>query len=84
MTDKQAKELVERLKPMQLAGKVFPCPRCGQLRMNAERPVLNALSRYADVYVCNECGTEEALGDMLGQELPLAEWSMARSFRREV
>ena len=58
MTDKQAKELVERLKPMQLAGKVFPCPRCGQLRMNAERPVLNALSRYADVYVCNECGTE--------------------------
>lgn len=80
MTDEQAKKLVERLKPMQLAGKAFLCPRCGQLRMNAERPVLNALSRHADVYVCNECGMEEALGDMLGQKLPLAEWSMVRSF----
>lgn len=83
MNEKQAKELIEHLKPMQLTGKTFLCPRCGQFRMNAECPVLNALSRYADVYVCNECGTEEALGDMLGRVLPLTEWSIVRAFGRK-
>lgn len=80
--NEMAKRLVESLKPRQLAGEVFPCPRCGRNTMR-ERPVLNALSRYADVYVCNDCGTEEAIGDMLGEVLPLPEWSMAKAFMGE-
>jgi len=41
----------------------------------------NALSRRADVYICNECGTEEALLDMAGKSsLPLNEWAMVLGF----
>lgn len=75
-----AKKLVEPLKSMQLAGKVFPCPCCGRYTMKTERPATNALSRYADVYICDECGTDEALLDMTGSRLPLTAWSMVRSF----
>jgi len=37
------------------------------------RPVLeeNAFSRYIDVYVCSECGIDEALRDMRKDPLPL-------------
>jgi len=48
----------------------LPCPRCGHMIM---RPVLeeNAFSRYIDVYVCSECGIDEALRDMRKDPLPL-------------
>lgn len=37
------------------------CPRCGQDRMNPEQ-VRNALSRKDNTtYVCNSCGTDEAM-----------------------
>lgn len=75
-TEEQAKKIIEALKPMQIAGERFPCPRCGYDRMD-EQPIRNALSRYADVYVCNECGTDEALRDMKGDILPLNKWSIA-------
>ena len=32
------------------------------------------------VYICDECGMDEALRDMAGTPLPLAEWAMVRSF----
>lgn len=40
------------------------CLRCGQ----PLAPVLtqNALSRHADVYICDACGTDEALCDAIG------------------
>ena len=76
----EAKELIESLMPMQERGERFPCPRCGYNRMN-ENPVRNALSRRARVYICDECGMDEALRDMTHTEpLPLNEWSMAISF----
>ena len=75
-----AKKLIESLKPRQLAGEAFPCPRCGRNTMRTDRPALNALSRYADVYICDECGTEEALLDMTSSQLPLTEWGMALGF----
>ncbi len=79
-SEAEAKKLIESLLPMQEHGDVFPCPRCGHDRMN-EKAVRNALSRRARVYICPECGTDEALRDMAGMPpLPLNEWSMAISF----
>ena len=56
----------------------FPCPRCGHYRMRS-RVVDNALSRHAKVYICPECGTDEALRDMIGQALSPTEWGMVLS-----
>jgi len=78
--DEQTKKLVESLRPLQLQGERFPCPRCGRDTMKTDHPATNALSRYASVYICDACGTGESLGDMMGQVLPLSEWSMPRSF----
>ena len=38
----------------------------------------NALSRHADIYVCDACGTEEALLKFMGNPLPLREWACLR------
>lgn len=51
--------ILERMKEMQDAGGRI-CPRCG--RWNMEIPIHhNALSRVADIYVCPDCGMDEAL-----------------------
>lgn len=52
----------------------FPplCLRCGK-PLN-RRLVVNALSRYADVHICENCGMDEALRDTCGQVLPMWEW----------
>lgn len=82
-TIEEAKKLVESLIVLQEEGDKFPCPRCGHDRMD-HNPVRNALSRRAKVYICNECGTEEALFDMAGKDpLPLNEWAMVRGFDNE-
>lgn len=80
----QAKELIESLLPLQENppedGYIYPCPRCGHYRMD-KNPVRNALSRRANVYICSECGREEALLDMAGKEpLPLNQWGMVMGF----
>lgn len=53
------------------------CPRCGRLTMK-ERVATNALSRSADVYICDECGADEALRDWGGNPMPLEEWAIAK------
>jgi transcription elongation factor Elf1 len=74
----ETKARIESLMPRQKRGEALPCLRCGQDRMS-ETPVRNALSRRADVYICDECGTDEALRDMAGAPpLPLREWSAAK------
>lgn len=55
------------------------CLRCGNPLDH--HLVLNALSRHADVYVCRECGTDEALRDAVGQPLPFQEWAAVTSGR---
>lgn len=75
MTEAEAKKTIEQLKPLQERGEAFPCPRCGHYRMD-EKPVRNAISRHADVYICSLCGTDEAIRDMIGDVLPLTEWGM--------
>jgi len=53
------------------------CPRCGRATM--KKPVhTNAFSRHADIYICDQCGTEEAVMDMKHIELPLEDWYLTR------
>ena len=39
------------------------CPRCGKLRMYVKKIYNNLSRRDNKTYICNECGTEEALID---------------------
>ena len=57
------------------------CPRCG-----AEPTCYNrqqqALSRRANILICNRCGTEEALEDIAWgghSNLPLADWAIVKA-----
>ena len=54
----------------------FPCPRCGHWTMD-EDPIRNALSRRVNVYICNSCGTAEAMEDYFGEQKRLSEWEIA-------
>lgn len=60
---------------------VRPCPRCGLRRMNPAK-VKNALSRYAHVYICPECGMDEALRDMRNLALPLNHWWIINRWKK--
>ena len=53
------------------------CPHCGRNIMSTDI-VLNALSRHIDVYICSECGIEEAMLDFDGETLPLEDWYLSR------
>ena len=53
------------------------CLRCGQPL--DRRLVINALSRYADVHICEACGMDEALRDANRCPLPLTEWAAVKN-----
>ncbi|HPJ02486.1 MAG TPA: hypothetical protein PKU80_06575 [Candidatus Limiplasma sp.] len=55
----------------------LPCPRCGKDTM-ADNVNRNALSRQADIMVCDVCGTSEALLAVKGEQLPIGEWACMR------
>ena len=76
MTEEQAKALIERFAEKQQGGH-FACPRCGRMTMDAESVTRNALSRRSTVYVCDACGTQEALEDMMDSRTPLTDWAIA-------
>lgn len=58
------------------------CPRCGQPTMD-KRLSKNALSRNADIYICPQCGMEEALEALPGNsKKPLESWYIMRGGRR--
>ena len=66
------------LKTRQDAGEKMACPRCGRNIIKAPLEH-NALSRYADLYVCTECGYTEGMLDMMNNPLPLAQWAVFRN-----
>lgn len=72
LNEQMAKAALERFARVQCDHR-FTCPRCGQRAMK-ERITTNALSCHADVYICDRCGTEEAVLDYLGKPLPLTQW----------
>lgn len=61
-------------------GETIPCPRCGE---NGLDPAIaqNALSRYVNIYICSQCGVEEALLDVIGAVKPFHEWAVFRNLK---
>ena len=53
------------------------CPRCGEMKMRS-KPATNARSRHFEIYICSECGTDEALRDYNKNVLPLLEWDAVK------
>ena len=80
MTDRIKKTLGD-LKARQDAGEQMLCPRCGRDTMK-ESIHTNALSRHADVYICDACGTAEALLKFMSNPLPVTEWAYLRPVQR--
>lgn len=59
------------------------CPRCGKMLKidpRTERAAAsNALSReVSGLYICDACGTDEALRAFEGHPLPLEQWEQTR------
>ena len=49
------------------------CPRCGDMMFGSR--ATHAISRWAEITVCDRCGTEEALEQAgLAKKKPLTEW----------
>ena len=81
MTEKM-KNLLADLKARQEAGEHMRCPRCGADTMN--EPVhTNALSRIEDIYICDACGSAEAMLAFMKQQYPLTSWSAFQPERPE-
>ena len=64
----------EQIAKMQEAGEYLLCPRCGMATMKAKLHT-NALSRMADIYVCDQCGIHEAIDAWMGKPLSVKEWA---------
>ena len=71
-----AKAKVDAFAKVQTDGVHF-CPRCGRMSVK-DRLHTNALSRAATIYVCDDCGMDEAIRDYAGKELPLKDWAIAK------
>ena len=76
MTDRIRKALGD-LKARQDGGEHMPCPRCGRNTIK-ENIHSNALSRHADIYICDACGIEEAMLKFMSNPLPMCEWACLR------
>ena len=76
-SESEVKESLDRLGAAQHRGAF--CPRCG-CRVDGEyQHQLQALSRRADISICNDCGTREALEDFTGKKTPLADWAIVKA-----
>jgi hypothetical protein len=49
------------------------CPRCKENILDPNE-VMNSLSRRANVYICNECGSAEAIEDWMKITPKFTEW----------
>lgn len=76
MADRIRKTLGD-LKARQDGGEHMLCLRCGRDTMKKNIHT-NALSRHADIYICDACGTEEALLKFMHNPLPKHEWACFR------
>ena len=78
LDEQQAKAALERFAKVQTPR--ITCPRCGKATM--KDPIhTNALSRFADVYVCDMCGMAEALIAHAGQPPRLRNWAIIETVR---
>jgi len=80
------KGLLKAVREMQDASLLYklPCPRCGHKRMR-ENMVENALSYYMDIYICPECGVDEAMRDIEKKKpIPTAAWFIVSEIFKSV
>lgn len=70
-----AKKNIDAFARIQTDGVHF-CPRCGRMSVK-DRLHTNALSRHADVYICDKCGMDEAMRDFAKMPSDLASWAIA-------
>ena len=68
-----ANKVFEKWCEVQKQNRYLPCPRCGKSRMDLKL-VRNALSRRANIYICSECGNEEALEEYFGYTQDISDW----------
>jgi len=54
------------------------CPRCGAEPTCYDRQQ-QALSRRANILICNRCGNIEAMEDFTGNKSPLADWAIVKA-----
>ena len=73
MNERIQKRLAD-LKARQQVGENLPCPRYGRKTMK-EAVCTNALSRHADIFICDQCGTDEAMLDFMRNPLPIEDWA---------
>lgn len=78
------KEILDLIGKSQKAVEIiYPyCPRCGHNKMD-KNLYHNSLSRFADVYICNDCGMDEAMRDSFGTPLPFTQWSWIYSLKQQ-
>lgn len=73
LDDQDAHASVERFGKVQTEN--ITCPRCG--KPNMRDPIhTNALSRFVDVYICNQCGMAEAIMSYTGTPPRLSNWAI--------
>lgn len=77
LNDRESIRLYKALQKSGLLGTI--CPRCGGKMREEEAE--NALSRYHDIYICSECGLEEACDGLAELKLPSA-WYIAEILKK--
>ena len=78
--NERIQRILADLKARQAAGEHMVCPRCGCDTMKPD-VYTNALSRVADIMVCDDCGMNEAKLAFMGNQTPLAQWACFRPRR---
>ena len=76
-----AKKAIDDFAVRQKDGVQF-CPRCGRMTVKDQLNA-NALSRHAEIYICDMCGMDEAIRDFHGKVMPLKDWAIAKPGRLE-
>lgn len=79
MNENKAKNILEKLYDKQLENFDCICPRCG--KKMREDLYTNALSRRVNVYICPECGLQEAAEDFVSKQIQLTEWEYIRNLQ---
>lgn len=73
-----ANKVFEKWCDAQKHNRLLPCPRCGKNKMNINVH-RNALSRRANIYICSDCGTDEALEEFDGYTQDISDWWIFKS-----
>ena len=77
--NERIQKVLADLKARQHAGELMLCPRCGRDTMK-QNLYTNALSRHADsIYICDDCGSAEAMLDFMRSPLPIELWAVFRT-----